>query len=91
MEDWIHINTNDVISIFEKAKTGFPWGNYHNENYRRLILCYKNKINMTVNEFYTLNEATHSCCRPYTIALCLTINEYKKVFDEQLAANAYNT
>ena len=22
MEDWIHINTNDVISIFEKAKTG---------------------------------------------------------------------
>ena len=55
MEDWIHINTNDVISIFEKAKTGFPWGNYHNENYRRLILC------------------------------------YKKVFDEQLAAKAYNT
>lgn len=55
MEDWIHINTNDVISIFEKAKTGFPWGNYPNEIYRRLILC------------------------------------YKKVFDEQLAAKAYNT
>ena len=48
MEDWIHINTNDVISIFEKAKTGFPWGNYPNEKYRCLIFWYKNRINMTV-------------------------------------------
>ena len=90
MEDWIHINTNDVISIFEKAKTGFPWGNYPNEKYRCLIFWYKNRINMTVNEFYNLNETTYSCCRTYTIAFCLTIDEYKKISDEQLAEKAYN-
>jgi hypothetical protein len=51
MGDWINVKAKDVITILEKAKTGFPWGNYPNEKYRCLIFWYKNRINMTVNEF----------------------------------------
>lgn len=26
MGDWINVKAKDVITILEKAKTGFPWG-----------------------------------------------------------------
>ena len=85
MGDWINVKAKDVITILEKAKTGFPWGNYPDEKYRCLIFWYKNRINMTVNEFYNSNGETYSCCRFYTTELCLTIDEYnKKDKDEQI-------
>ena len=76
MGDWINVKAKDIITILEKAKTGFPWGNYPDEKYRCLIFWYKNRINMTVNEFYNSNGETYSCCRFYTTELCLTIDEY---------------
>ena len=90
MGDWINVKAKDVITILEKAKTGFPWGNYPDEKYRCLIFWYKNRINMKVNEFYNSNGETYSCCRFYTTELCLTIDEYNKISDEQLASKAYN-
>lgn len=75
MGDWINVKAKDVITILEKAKTGFPWGNYPDEKYRCLIFWYKNRINMTVNEFYNSNGETYSCCRFYTTELCLTIDD----------------
>ena len=91
MGDWIRIKANDVISIFEKAKTGPAWGERPNEKYRCMIFWYKNRIYMTVDEFYNLKETIYSGCRYYTTELCLTLDEYNEISEEQLAAIAYNT
>ena len=89
-EDMIHytiVKTNMFNGIPHPA---LAWGNYPDEKYRCLIFWYKNRINMTVNEFYNSNGETYSCCRFYTTELCLTIDEYNKISDEQLASKAYN-
>ena len=33
MGDWINVKAKDVITILEKAKTGFQWGNYTDVKY----------------------------------------------------------
>lgn len=90
MEHWVCVKATDVINVFEKTKTGFPWGNYLNEKYRCLIFWYNNRIHMTVDEFYKSDETTYACCRFYTTELCHTIDEYKRLSDEQLSSKAYN-
>lgn len=90
MTPWFKVKKKDVITLLEKRKNCFPWGNHPGEKYRCLVFWEDGVIRMTVNEFHQIAPETYECLRFYTDMLGNTIEDYENLTEEELASKAYH-
>lgn len=89
MEPWFQVRKKDVIDLLDNRKNCFPWGDHPEEKYRCLVFREDGVIRMTVDEFYEIDAQTYECLRYYTEFIGDTIEDYKKLSKEEIAAKAY--
>lgn len=90
MEPWFEVNKKDVIDVLDKRKDCLPWGNHPDEKYQCLVFWDDGEIFMTVDEFYEIDSETYECMRYYTTIIGNTIEDYKKLTEEEIASKAYS-
>lgn len=90
MEPWFEVKKQDVIALLDKRKDVFPWGDHPDEKYRCLVFFEDGTVSMTVDEFFENEGGNYECLRFYTTYIGDSIEDYKKLSEEELVSKAYN-